>query len=106
MKKIECIIRPPKLADVEKALRHIGVGGMTVTEVKGFGKEQTRPDEYLFLPKTKIEIYCQDEQVSEIVQVIGETCHSGKIGDGKIAIYPIEELIRIRTFERGEAAVE
>ena len=105
MKKIECVIRPAKLAALESALRQIGVGGMTVSEVKGFGKEQTRPDEYLFLPKTKVEIYCEDLLVSQIVHTICDTCHSGKIGDGKIIITPIEDVIRIRTFERGEAAV-
>jgi nitrogen regulatory protein P-II 1 len=105
MKKIECIIRPSKLTELEKTLRQIGVGGMTVTEVKGFGNEQTRPDEYLFLPKTKVEIYCADDQVEEIVQTICHACHSGKIGDGKILLFPIEDLIRIRTFERGLAAV-
>ena len=105
MKKIECVIRPAKLGDLEQALRHIGVGGMTVTEAKGFGNEQTRPNEYLFLPKTKVEIFCSDEQVEEIVRTIGETCNSGKLGDGKIVIYPIEDVVRIRTFERGEAAV-
>jgi nitrogen regulatory protein P-II 1 len=105
VKKIECIIRPNRLSALESALRNAGVGGMTVTEVKGFGKEQTRPEEYLFLPKTKIEIFCEDEQVTEFVQTICEACHSGKIGDGKIAVYPIEDLIRIRTFERGIAAV-
>ena len=105
MKKIECIIRPAKLSDLEQALRQVGVGGMTVSEAKGFGNEQTRPDEYLFLPKTKVEVYCEDGQVDDIVRVICETCHSGKLGDGKIAIIPIEEIVRIRTFERGVAAV-
>ena len=105
MKKIECIIRPGRLTELEQALRHLGIGGMTVTEVKGFGKEQSRPDEYLFLPKTKVEIYSTDENVDDIIQIICETCHSGKLGDGKIVIFPIEDLIRIRTFERGEAAV-
>ncbi len=105
MKKIECIIRPAKLSALEQALRHLGVGGMTVTEVKGFGNEQTRPDEYLFLPKTKVEIFAADEAVDEIVTMICETCNSGKIGDGKIAIYDMEDLVRIRTFERGLAAV-
>ncbi len=105
VKKIECVIRPAKLAALEMALRHIGIGGMTVSEVKGFGKEQTRPDEYLFLPKTKVEVYCEDEMVPHLVHTICDTCHSGKIGDGKIIVTPIEEVIRIRTFERGEAAV-
>ena len=86
-------------------MRQVGVGGMTVSEAKGFGNEQTRPDEYLFLPKTKVEVYCEDGQVDDIVRVICETCHSGKLGDGKIAIIPIEEIVRIRTFERGVAAV-
>ena len=105
MKKIECVIRPSRLTALEQALRLRGVGGMTVSEVKGFGKEQLRPDEYLFLPKTKVEIYCPDEQLEDIVQTICETCHSGKLGDGKIVVFPIEDMIRIRTFERGEAAV-
>ena len=105
MKKIECVIGPVKLGDLEQALRHVGVGGMTVSEVKGFGNEQTRPYEYLFLPKTKVEIFCADEQVEDIVKTISETCHSGKLGDGKIVVFPIEDLVRIRTFERGEAAV-
>lgn len=105
MKKIECIIRPAKLSALEQALRHFGVGGMTVSEVKGFGNEQTRPDEYLFLPKTKVEVYCDDQQVDDLIRVICDTCHSGKLGDGKIAILPVEEIVRIRTFERGLAAV-
>ncbi len=105
MKKIEAIIRPSKLHDLEKALRDIGIGGMTIYEVKGFGKEQTRPDEYLFLPKTKIEIYSDDKQVEEIVRVISKTCQSGKLGDGKIAIFPMEDVVRVRTGERGKEAI-
>lgn len=105
MKKIECVIRPGRLTALEQSLRQLGVGGMTVSEVKGFGKEQTRPDEYLFLPKTKVEIYCSDEDVKDIVHTICEVCHSGKLGDGKIVVLPIEEMVRIRTFEHGEAAV-
>ena len=104
MKKIECIIRPSKLHDLEQTLRRIGIGGMTIYEVKGFGKEQTRPDEYLFLPKTKLEIYCMDSQVEEIVEAICKTCESGKLGDGKIAILPVDELVRVRTGERGDSA--
>jgi nitrogen regulatory protein P-II 1 len=105
MKKIECVIRPTKLTELEQALRLIGVGGMTVSEVRGFGSEQTRPDQYLFLPKTKVEVYCAEDQVSAIVHTICEVCHSGKIGDGKIIILPVEDIVRIRTFERGHAAV-
>ena len=105
MKKIECVIQSRKLQDLEPALRRIGIGGMTVTEAKGFGNEQTRPDAYLFLPKTKVEIYCQDEMAPEIVHTICDVCHTGNLGDGKIAVIGLEDLVRIRTFERGEAAV-
>lgn len=105
MKKIECIIQNKKLNDLELALRSAGVGGMTVSEVKGFGNEQTRPDSYLFLPKTKIEIYCKDEEVDSLVEVICQTCHTGKLGDGKIAVYDLAQLVRIRTGERGAVAV-
>lgn len=105
MKKIECIIQNKKLSDLEEALRLCGIGGMTVSDVKGFGNEQTRPDPYLFLPKTKIEIYCADEQVSSLVNTICDVCQTGQLGDGKIAVLDVQELVRIRTFERGEAAV-
>ena len=105
MKKIECIIQNKKLSDLEEALRAVGVGGLTVSEVKGFGNERTRPDSYLFLPKTKVEIYCADEMLPTLVQTICDICHTGSLGDGKIAVFDLEDLIRIRTFERGEAAV-
>ncbi len=105
MKKIECIIQNKKLAELEEQLRLLGIGGMMVTEIKGFGKQQTRLDPYLFLPKTKVEIYCTDESLDEIVKKICDICHTGQLGDGKIAIFDMEDLIRIRTFERGEAAV-
>ena len=105
MKKIECVIRPSMLAGLGEALRHVGVGGVTATEAKGFGNEPLMPNSYLFLPKTKVEIFCSDEQVEDIVKLVCETCHSGKMGDGKIVVYPIEDIVRIRTFERGEAAI-
>lgn len=105
MKKIECIIQSRKLADLQEALRAAGVGGMTVTEVKGFGNEQTRPESYLFLPKTKIEIYCTDDTLNHFVQVINDTCQTGNLGDGKIAIFEVAELVRIRTGEKGALAV-
>ena len=105
MKKIECIIQNKKLAALEEALRLSGVGGMTVTEVKGFGNEQTRPDSYLFLPKTKVEIFCDDEALEGIVETICKVCRTGQLGDGKIAVMDVQELIRIRTGERGAAAV-
>lgn len=105
MKKIECIIQSKKLTDLEQALRAAGVPGMTVSEVKGFGNEQTRPDSYLFLPKTKVDIYCADQALGGIVDTILRVCGTGKLGDGKIAVSTIDEVIRIRTGERGEAAV-
>lgn len=105
MKKIECIIPHNKFGELEKALRLKGIPGMTVSDVKGFGNEQTRPEPYLFLPKVKIEIYCQDEELENIVAVIMNICKTGKLGAGKIAVYQMEELIRIRTGERGAVAV-
>ena len=105
MKKIECIIQNKKLIELEEALRAAGVMGMTVSEVKGFGNEQTRPDSYLFLPKTKIEIFCTDETLSHFIDVICKVCQTGKLGDGKISVYEVQELVRIRTGQRGEAAV-
>ena len=105
MKKIECIIQNRKLDALVGVLRAEGVSGMTVSEVKGFGNEQTRPDSFLFLPKTKVEIFCQDETVGEIISAITRVCQTGQLGDGKIAIYEIEEMVRIRTGERGPVAV-
>ena len=105
MKKIECFIQNKKLTELEEALRAAGVGGMTVSEVKGFGNEQTRPDSYLFLPKTKIEIFCNDDAVEPIIEVICRICKTGKLGDGKIAVLDVQELVRVRTGERGTAAV-
>jgi len=105
MKKIECIIRPEKLKEVEKALRLAGVGGVTITEIKGFGRETTRPEAYLILPKTKIDIYAADEQVEELTLAIINVCRTGEMGDGKIAVLPIEEVTRIRTGEKGSDAL-
>ena len=105
MKKIECVIRQEKLKEVGEALRLAGVGGMTVGEVKGFGKETTRPDAYLVLPKTKIEIYATDNQVDELISIIVNTCRTGKLGDGKIAVLPLEDTVRIRTGERKGKAI-
>lgn len=105
MKKIECIIQNKKLSELEQALRAAGVPGMTVSEVKGFGNEQTRPDSYLFLPKTKVEIYCADELLEGLVETILRVCSTGQLGDGKIAVFELADLIRIRTREHGEVAV-
>ena len=112
MKKIEAIIKPFKLDDVRDALTDIGVNGMTVTEVKGFGRQKGHTEIYRgaeyavdFLPKIKMELVLRDDQVDQAVDVIIETARSGKIGDGKIFIFPVEEAIRIRTGERSDSAV-
>ena len=112
MKKIEAIIQPFKLEPVKEALHAQSVQGMTVTEVKGFGvqkgiREVYRGMEYQvdFLPKVKIEIVAPDEKVKTIVDTIVAKARTGRIGDGKIFVYPVAEVIRIRTGEKGDAAV-
>jgi nitrogen regulatory protein P-II 1 len=112
MKKIEAIIKPFKLEEVKEALSEIGIEGMTVTEVKGFGRQkgQTeiyRGSEYVvdFLPKIKIEIVAGEDKVNDAVQAIVKSARTGKIGDGKIFVLPVEEAVRIRTGETAEAAV-
>jgi nitrogen regulatory protein P-II 1 len=112
MKKIEAIIKPFKLDEVKDALNEIGIQGMTVTEVKGFGRQKGHTElyrgaEYVvdFIPKIKIEIITSDALSSKVVSVIEKAAKTGKIGDGKIFVYPVDEIIRIRTGERGEAAV-
>ncbi|MDO4878906.1 MAG: P-II family nitrogen regulator [Neisseria sp.] len=112
MKKIEAIIKPFKLDDVREALTDIGITGMTVTEVKGFGRQKGHTEVYRgaeyavdFLPKIKMELVVRDDQVEQVVDVIVETARSGKIGDGKIFVLPVEEAVRIRTGERSDAAV-
>src|SRR6185503_9803251 len=111
MKKIEAIIKPFKLNEVKDALHELGLLGMTVTEVKGFGRQKGhteiyRGSEYTvdFLPKIKIEIVLADNQVDPAVQAIISSARTGKIGDGKIFISQIEDAVRIRTEERGEKA--
>lgn len=112
MKKIEAIIKPFKLEEVKDALSELSIEGMTVTEVKGFGRQKGhteiyRGSEYTvdFLPKIKIEMVLPDDRVAAAVAAIVKTARTGKIGDGKVFVSPIEEAIRIRTEERGEAAV-
>jgi len=112
MKKIEAIIKPFKLTEVKDALNEIGITGMTVTEVKGFGRQKGhteiyRGSEYTvdFLPKIKLEIVVPDGQVKAAIEVITKGAHTGKIGDGKIFVLPVETAIRIRTDEQGDAAV-
>jgi nitrogen regulatory protein P-II 1 len=112
MKKIEAIIKPFKMEDVKEALSEIGIEGMTVSEVKGFGRQKGhteiyRGSEYTvdFLPKVKFEIVLADDRVQRAVDAIVQSAKTGKIGDGKVFILPIEDAFRIRTEERGESAI-
>ncbi|GAB57874.1 MULTISPECIES: nitrogen regulatory protein P-II [Rheinheimera] len=112
MKKIEAIIKPFKLDDVREALADINITGMTVTEVKGFGRQKGHTElyrgaEYMvdFLPKVKLEIVVPDEQVERCVEAIMKTAQTGRIGDGKIFVFDVERVIRIRTGEEDEDAI-
>lgn len=112
MTKVECILRPGKLEDVKDALNKYGIHGMTVTQVIGCGLQKGRKEVYRgteysinLLPKVKLEIVVKDGDVDEVVKIISETARSGEIGDGKIFTYRIENAIRIRTGETGEAAI-
>jgi nitrogen regulatory protein P-II 1 len=109
VKKVEAIIKPFKLEDVKEALAGVGVQGLTVTEVKGFGrqkghKEMYRGAEYVveFLPKAKLEIVVSDDKLEQVVEAITKAASTGRIGDGKIFISPIEDAVRIRTGETGD----
>jgi nitrogen regulatory protein P-II 1 len=112
MKKIEAIIKPFKLDEVKEALHDVGIKGITVTEAKGFGRQKGHTElyrgaEYVvdFLPKVKIEIVMDDSLVDRAIEAIQQAAHTGRIGDGKIFVTPVEEVIRIRTGERGSDAI-
>jgi len=112
MKKIEAIIKPFKLDEVREALSEIGVTGLTVTEVKGFGRQKGHTElyrgaEYVvdFLPKVKLEVVVADSLLERAVEAVINAAHTGKIGDGKICVTAVEQVVRIRTGESGEAAV-
>ena len=112
MKKIEAIIKPFKLDDVREALSEAGVTGLTVTEVKGFGRQKGHTElyrgaEYVvdFLPKVKIEVVVTDSQADRCIEAIVGAARTGKIGDGKIFVYSVEQVVRIRTGERGDEAI-
>jgi nitrogen regulatory protein P-II 1 len=112
MKKIEAIIKPFKLDEVKEALQEVGLKGMTVTEVKGFGRQKGHTELYRgaeytvdFLPKVKIQILVPDEKAASVVAVITDSARTGKIGDGKIFVTNIDEVVRIRTGERGADAI-
>ena len=112
MKKIEAIIKPFKLDEVKEALHGVGIQGLTVSEVKGFGRQKGHTElyrgaEYVvdFLPKIKLEIIVNDVDTQKVVKAIEDSAKTGKIGDGKIFVYPVEEVIRIRTGEVGSNAI-
>jgi len=112
MKKIDCIIKPFKLDDVREALSETGVSGLTVTEVKGFGRQKGHTElyrgaEYVvdFLPKVKVEIVVSDDKVDRCIEAITKAARTGKIGDGKIFVSTVEQVIRIRTGEHGPEAI-
>ncbi|MFN3628607.1 MAG: P-II family nitrogen regulator [Casimicrobiaceae bacterium] len=112
MKKVEAVIKPFKLDEVREALAEVGITGLTVTEVKGFGRQRGHTElyrgaEYVvdFLPKTKVEVVVGDDQVERVIESIIKAAHTGKIGDGKIFVTAVEQVIRIRTGETGEAAI-
>ncbi|NLI01601.1 MAG: P-II family nitrogen regulator [Chthonomonadales bacterium] len=112
MKKIECVIRPTKIDDVKEALSAIGVTGMTVTDVRGYGRQRGRTEKYRgntyivnLLPKVKLEFVVPDDRAEEVADVIIEAARTGEIGDGKVFVATVEDAIRIRTGERGDAAL-
>lgn len=112
MKKIEAIIKPFKLDEVKEALNEVGIQGITVSEVKGFGRQKGHTElyrgaEYVvdFLPKIKLEIIVRDDMVTKVVETIEAVARTGRIGDGKIFVLAVEEVVRIRTGERGDAAI-
>jgi len=112
MKKVEAIIKPFKLDDVREALSQIGVSGMTVSEIKGFGRQKGHSEMYRgaeyqvdFLPKMKLEVVIGDELLDQVVEAIVETAKTGKIGDGKVFVYPVEQAVRIRTGEQDNEAI-
>ena len=112
MKKLEAIIKPFKLDEAKEALNAIGVQGITISEVKGFGRQKGRTELYRgaeyevdFLPKIKLEVVIDDAQLDKVVDAIVDSANSGRIGDGKIFVLPLEEVVRIRTGERGAEAL-
>jgi nitrogen regulatory protein PII len=112
VKKIEAVIKPFKLDDVKDALHEVGVSGITVTEVKGFGRQKGHTElyrgaEYVidFLPKVKVEVVVEDVLVENVIQAITQAARTGRIGDGKIFVLPIDEAVRIRTGDRGADAI-
>jgi len=112
MRKIDAVIRPHLLDAVKNALQEVGITGMTITEVKGFGRQKGHTETYRgseykidFIPKIKIEVVVPDEMVDHVIDAVAKAAKTGKFGDGKIFVVPVEEVIRIRTGERNEQAI-
>jgi len=112
VKKVEAIIKPFKLEDVKEALANVGVKGLTVTEVKGFGRQKGHKELYRgaeyeieFLPKIKLEVVIPDSELEQVIEAVVSSARTGRLGDGKIFVTPMEEVMRIRTGERGEDAI-
>ena len=112
MKKIEAIIKPFKIDNLKEAFSSMGLQGMTISEVKGYGRQKGHTEVYRgaeyvvdFIPKVKVEVVTSDDQVEKIIETILTTVKTGKIGDGKIFVLPVEEVIRVRTGEKGEDAI-
>lgn len=112
MKKVECIIQPGRLDEVREGLTDAGITGLTVTEVKGYGRQKGHTEVYRgseytidFIPKVKLEVVVPENRVTDVVEMVLEKARSGRIGDGKIFVIPVEETVRIRTGERGREAV-
>jgi len=112
MKKLECVIRPNKLEEVKVALQELGVLGMTVSDVRGVGRQKGHTEHYRgseytvdFLPKVKVDVIIPDELLQQAIEVISRSAKTGKFGDGKIFVFPVEEVIRIRTGEVGAHAI-
>jgi nitrogen regulatory protein P-II 1 len=112
MKKVEIITRPFKLDEVKESLTKLGIKGMTVTEVKGFGRQRGHKEVYRgaeyqvdFMPKVKIEVVIEETLLSEVLQAVQEAARTGKVGDGKIFVFPVDDVIRIRTGESGREAI-
>lgn len=112
MKKVQAIIKPFKLEEVKEALSKVGIKGLTVVEVKGFGRQKGHKELYRgaeyeieFLPKVKLEVVVPDNEVETVIETIVSSARTGRLGDGKVFVTPVEEVIRIRTGERGEEAI-
>ena len=112
MKKVEAIIKPFKLEEVKEALANAGVKGLTVSEVKGFGRQKGHKELYRgaeyeieFLPKVKLEVVVSEDELDAVIEAIASSARTGRLGDGKVFVSPIEEVVRIRTGERGEEAI-